>query len=209
MKRKRFLRLLLFIFLFMFLLSCIATAHSGRTDGSGGHRDGQNRSGLGSYHYHCGGHPPHLHNGGVCPYDPSDPEQEEPSENLFESLFIDDDPVDPPIRVTGIKISSPKGDSLYVGEEITLSATISPKDADNKTISWQSSDPHIASVDSRGKVTAKNAGKVQIAATASGGASDRYELTVHSYIWWWFWGFIVVVIIAGIIARFLYERSNL
>lgn len=43
-------------------------AHSGRTDSSGGHKDNKNASGLGSYHYHCGGHPPHLHNGGVCPY---------------------------------------------------------------------------------------------------------------------------------------------
>lgn len=43
-------------------------AHSGRTDSSGGHHDNKNVSGLGSYHYHCGGNPPHLHDGGVCPY---------------------------------------------------------------------------------------------------------------------------------------------
>lgn len=43
-------------------------AHSGRTDANGGHRDNQNKSGLGSYHYHCGGYPAHLHEGGVCPY---------------------------------------------------------------------------------------------------------------------------------------------
>lgn len=45
-----------------------ATAHSGRTDSSGGHRDNKNVSGLGSYHYHCGSNPPHLHTGGGCPY---------------------------------------------------------------------------------------------------------------------------------------------
>lgn len=45
-----------------------AFAHSGRTDSSGGHKDNKNKSGLGSYHYHCGGHPAHLHNNGVCPY---------------------------------------------------------------------------------------------------------------------------------------------
>ncbi|WP_138311747.1 MULTISPECIES: YHYH domain-containing protein [unclassified Clostridium] len=43
-------------------------AHSGRTDANGGHRDNKNASGLGSYHYHCGGHPAHLHPNGVCPY---------------------------------------------------------------------------------------------------------------------------------------------
>ncbi len=46
----------------------IVEAHSGRTDSSGGHRDNKNKSGLGSYHYHCGGHPAHLHRNGVCPY---------------------------------------------------------------------------------------------------------------------------------------------
>lgn len=46
----------------------VSYAHSGRTDSSGGHRDNKNKSGLGSYHYHCGGHPAHLHDGGVCPY---------------------------------------------------------------------------------------------------------------------------------------------
>lgn len=45
-----------------------AFAHSGRTDSSGGHKDNKNKSGLGSYHYHCGGYPAHLHSGGVCPY---------------------------------------------------------------------------------------------------------------------------------------------
>ncbi len=53
------------------VLSGTALAHSGRTDGSGGHKDNKNASGLGSYHYHCGGYGPHLHNGGVCPYSPS------------------------------------------------------------------------------------------------------------------------------------------
>lgn len=45
-----------------------AQAHSGRTDSQGGHHDNQNKSGLGSYHYHHG-YSAHLHPGGVCPYD--------------------------------------------------------------------------------------------------------------------------------------------
>ena len=49
-------------------LSLSAFAHGGRTDSSGGHKDNKNKSGLGSYHYHCGGNPAHLHSGGVCPY---------------------------------------------------------------------------------------------------------------------------------------------
>lgn len=42
--------------------------HSGRTDAYGGHKDNKNKSKLGPYHYHCGGHPAHLHTGGKCPY---------------------------------------------------------------------------------------------------------------------------------------------
>lgn len=33
-----------------------AEAHPGRTDAQGGHHDYKNKSGLGSYHYHCGDH---------------------------------------------------------------------------------------------------------------------------------------------------------
>lgn len=50
------------------LTPAASLAHGGRTDASGGHRDNQNKSGLGYYHYHCGGTSAHLHNNGVCPY---------------------------------------------------------------------------------------------------------------------------------------------
>lgn len=57
----------------LMLIICIVCilnvfAHKGRTDANGGHRDNNNQSGLGSYHFHCGGYPAHLHNNGVCPY---------------------------------------------------------------------------------------------------------------------------------------------
>lgn len=62
--KKKIIPFLLFMFLFIML----GIAHSGRTDSKGGHKDNKNASGLGSYHYHCGGHPAHLHKDGVCPY---------------------------------------------------------------------------------------------------------------------------------------------
>lgn len=49
-------------------MSVSGMAHSGRTDGNGGHKDNKNVSGLGSYHYHHG-YPAHLHPNGVCPYE--------------------------------------------------------------------------------------------------------------------------------------------
>lgn len=52
-------------------ISLNSYAHSGRTDANGGHKDNNNKSGLGSYHYHCGGNPAHLHPNGVCKYSSS------------------------------------------------------------------------------------------------------------------------------------------
>lgn len=68
-KLKKILTILLSMSLL--LSSSVSLAHSGRTDSSGGHRDNQNASGLGYYHYHCGGYPAHLHSNGVCPYSSS------------------------------------------------------------------------------------------------------------------------------------------
>lgn len=45
-----------------------ALAHGGRTDSLGGHYDADNVSGLGVYHFHCGGNDAHLHDDGRCPY---------------------------------------------------------------------------------------------------------------------------------------------
>lgn len=64
---KNFIGLLV-VLLLISSTALTAYAHSGRTDSSGGHKDNKNASGLGSYHYHCGGNPPHLHSNGVCPY---------------------------------------------------------------------------------------------------------------------------------------------
>ena len=58
---------LLCLLVFYFGYGCVS-AHKGRTDSRGGHKDKYNASGLGPYHYHCGGHPAHLHENGVCPY---------------------------------------------------------------------------------------------------------------------------------------------
>ncbi len=60
-KRVFFLLLLASIFTFT------ASAHPGNTDANGGHSDFENKSGLGSYHYHHG-YPAHLHEDGKCIY---------------------------------------------------------------------------------------------------------------------------------------------
>ncbi|MDE7227814.1 MAG: Ig-like domain-containing protein, partial [Treponemataceae bacterium] len=48
--------------------------------------------------------------------------------------------------------------TLTRGETARLTATVTPKDADNKTVSWSSSDTSVATVDADGTVTAVRAG---------------------------------------------------
>lgn len=67
MKKKKLILTILMISSVISIMGC-SNAHSGRTDASGGHKDNKNVSGLGPYHYHCGGYPAHLHSNGVCPY---------------------------------------------------------------------------------------------------------------------------------------------
>lgn len=67
-KYKRNISYISIIICLLFIFPIVSFAHSGRTDSRGGHKDNNNKSGLGYYHYHCGGHPAHLHPDGVCPY---------------------------------------------------------------------------------------------------------------------------------------------
>ena len=68
MKRKRNLLIMLMLTITLISVCTNSYAHPGKTDSKGGHKDNQNKSGLGSYHYHCDGMPAHLHPNGICPY---------------------------------------------------------------------------------------------------------------------------------------------
>lgn len=67
MKKKKF-KVIITIIIIVLIIPIISFAHGGKTDSSGGHRDNNNVSGLGSYHYHHG-YSAHLHPNGVCPYE--------------------------------------------------------------------------------------------------------------------------------------------
>lgn len=60
--------------------------------------------------------------------------------------------------------------NLTVGQTGTITATILPSDAADKTLTWTSSDTNIATVDNSGNVTAKAKGIVTIKATANDGS---------------------------------------
>lgn len=56
------------------------------------------------------------------------------------------------IGVTSITLSKTKL-SLHLGQTETLTATVKPDNATDKTVTWKSEDPTVATVDSNGKVT--------------------------------------------------------
>ncbi|ATW24908.1 Ig-like domain-containing protein [Candidatus Formimonas warabiya] len=67
--------------------------------------------------------------------------------------------------------------TLAVGKERTLTATVSPSNADDRDVSWKSSDAGIAKVDQDGVVKGIKEGSATITATA-GGRSATCKVTV-------------------------------
>lgn len=70
--------------------------------------------------------------------------------------------------------------SLEIGDEETLTATVAPEDATDKTVTWSSSNAEVAKVEG-GKVTAVKEGSAVITALA-GGQSAYCTVTVKQYV---------------------------
>ena len=68
------------------------------------------------------------------------------------------------IPVTGISLNT-SSTSVTVGSTVTLTATVTPSNATNKTITWSTNNSSVATV-SNGVVTGKSAGTATITATA-------------------------------------------
>ncbi len=71
-------------------------------------------------------------------------------------------------RVTGITVT-PISKTANVGEIFFVTPYITPVDAEDKSVTWSSSNPSIAIVDSIGKVKALREGNVTITATTNDG----------------------------------------
>lgn len=86
-----------------------------------------------------------------------------------------------PIAVTSVSLNA-EAVEMTEGDELTLIATVSPKDADNKSLIWSSSNLSIASVDD-GKITAHKPGKATITVkTDDGGKTATCDVVVTAKI---------------------------
>lgn len=82
-----------------------------------------------------------------------------------------------PIGVDAIELQGYKTD-LCVSQTTSAITTISPSDAEDKTLTWTSSDEAVATVDEQGNVTAVGGGTATISATANSGVAASFDVNV-------------------------------
>ena len=85
--------------------------------------------------------------------------------------------------VTAIALSDATT-SLWVGKTKTLTATVTPTTSSNTAVNWSSSDNNVATVSSKGVITAKSKGTCTITCTAADGygAKSTCEVTVKQQV---------------------------
>lgn len=86
----------------------------------------------------------------------------------------------PEYPATGVTVTPDKATLTKEGENVQFTATVTPSYADNKTVTWTSSDEKVAIVDKDGKVTAVGNGTATITArTVSGNHAASVMVTVN------------------------------
>ena len=84
--------------------------------------------------------------------------------------------------VTSVKLNRKSANLKVKGKAkqktVTLKATVYPKNANNKSVSWKSSNSKIATVNRKGKVTAKKKGTCFITATAKDGSKKSAKCKI-------------------------------
>ena len=87
---------------------------------------------------------------------------------------------EPVVSVTGVSLNK-TAISIASGVSEQLIAVVLPENANNKAVTWTSSNPAVATVDDFGNVTGIGAGNATITVTTDdGGFSDECEVTVNS-----------------------------
>src|SRR4051812_26801568 len=63
-----------------------------------------------------------------------------------------------PVAVSGVKVTPQSVQIAGVGGTTQLTVVVTPLDAADRVVSWESSDPSIATVDAAGRVTGRGVG---------------------------------------------------
>jgi endoglucanase len=97
-------------------------------------------------------------------------------------LAIGKEPIFTDVPVTGVTLA-PESGSVNIGSTVQLTPTVLPADASNKTVSYVSSNPLLASVSSTGLVTGIAEGIATITVTTQdGGKTATSNITVTNII---------------------------
>lgn len=78
------------------------------------------------------------------------------------------------VGVTGVSLDKTTAQTVDVGGTVSFTATVSPDNATDKTVTWTTSDASVATVDN-GVVTAVAAGTATITAIATNGTDDTSD----------------------------------
>ncbi|MDR2178958.1 MAG: Ig-like domain-containing protein [Synergistaceae bacterium] len=82
------------------------------------------------------------------------------------------------VPATGLTLSPSGLSSLTVGSSDLVAATVLPANASNKEVSWESSQPAVATVTQTGYITAVSPGTTRVTAKAQGGTDVTAGITV-------------------------------
>ncbi len=83
------------------------------------------------------------------------------------------------VKVSGVKITGSKSMNLKTKKTQKLKTAVTPATAANQKVTWKSSNKKIATVNSKGKVTAKKAGTVRITAAAKDGSKKKTTFRIR------------------------------
>lgn len=84
-----------------------------------------------------------------------------------------------PVKPAFITLSKTKA-TLAEGESLQLTATVTPSDADDKTVTWMSDNTSVATVTANGLVTAKGVGTANVIVTTSNNLAAVCTITVEN-----------------------------
>ena len=88
---------------------------------------------------------------------------------------------DTTVAVTDVSLNQSEL-TLEIGGTATLTATVAPENATDKSVTWESDKENIATVDNSGKVTAIKDGTAVITATTANGKTATCSVTVNAAV---------------------------